>query len=87
MISNQDFIKERITSNSGTTIPYLWTHGATKEHMGDGLIVYSTKASHIGHTYVHLNHFSITGIIASYLWVIKLDTPKISYFEIYSVCS
>jgi len=41
MITNQDFIKERITTNGGELIPYRWTHGATQEHLGDGLIVYS----------------------------------------------
>ena len=35
MITNQDFIKERITTNNGETVPYRWTHGATEEHLGD----------------------------------------------------
>jgi hypothetical protein len=42
MITNQDFIKNNITSNQGEPIPYLWSHGATTEHMGDGIMVYST---------------------------------------------
>jgi len=41
MITNQDFITNNITSNNGEPVPYLWTHGATNEHMGDGLMVYS----------------------------------------------
>jgi hypothetical protein len=41
MISDQNFIRHSITSNGGESIPYLWTHGATEEHMGDGLMVYS----------------------------------------------
>jgi hypothetical protein len=41
MISNQDFIENNITTNNGDIVPYLWTHGATKEHLGDGLMVYS----------------------------------------------
>jgi hypothetical protein len=41
MIINQDFIINNITSNGGEMVPYLWSHGATSEHMGDGLIVYS----------------------------------------------
>jgi hypothetical protein len=41
MITNNKYIEQSITTNNGETIPYLWTHGATKEHMGDGLIVYS----------------------------------------------
>ena len=41
MISNQEFIKKNITTNDGEPVPYLWTHGGTVEHMGDGLMVYS----------------------------------------------
>ena len=41
MINNQEFIKKNITTNDGEPVPYLWTHGATIEHMGDGLMVYS----------------------------------------------
>ena len=41
MISNQKFIEEYITSNGGEPIPYLWSHGATPKHVGDGIMVYS----------------------------------------------
>jgi hypothetical protein len=41
MILNQSYIKDYITTNGGTDIPYRWTHGATENHLGDGLIVYS----------------------------------------------
>lgn len=41
MISDNEFIREQITTNNGTPVPYRWTHGATDEHMGDGIIVYS----------------------------------------------
>jgi hypothetical protein len=41
MITNQNFIEGYITSDNGSPIPYLWTHGATNHHLGDGLIVYS----------------------------------------------
>ncbi len=41
MITNQEFITKNITTNDGSLIPYRWTHGATDEHMGDGLMVYS----------------------------------------------
>lgn len=40
-IINQQFIKDRITTNQGMPVPYRWTHGATELHMGDGLVVYS----------------------------------------------
>ena len=41
MILNQSYITNAITTNQGEELQYLWTHGATKEHMGDGLLVYS----------------------------------------------
>jgi hypothetical protein len=41
MITNQPYIEKVITTNNGELVPYLWTHGATKSHLGDGLIVYS----------------------------------------------
>ena len=41
MITNQDYIRYSITSNGGEQLSYLWTHGATTENMGDGLVVYS----------------------------------------------
>jgi hypothetical protein len=41
MITNQNFIEKYITSDDGVKIPYLWTHGATSYHMGDGMIIYS----------------------------------------------
>jgi hypothetical protein len=41
MIINQEFIEKNITTNDGKPVPYLWTHGATEKHLGDGLIVYS----------------------------------------------
>lgn len=41
MITHQFYIENFITTNEGADIPYRWTHGATKEHLGDGLLVYS----------------------------------------------
>jgi hypothetical protein len=41
MIINKEFIEKNITTNDGNPVPYLWTHGATEKHLGDGLIVYS----------------------------------------------
>lgn len=41
MITNQSYIEKFITTNDGELVPYLWTHGATKSHLGDGLIIYS----------------------------------------------
>jgi len=41
MITNQDYIKNNITNNGDEPVPYRWTHGATDEHMGDGILIYS----------------------------------------------
>ena len=41
MITNQEYIKKNITTNNGKPIPFRYTHGATDEHMGDGIIIYS----------------------------------------------
>lgn len=41
MITNINYIKRNITNNGFEPVPYRWTHGATNEHMGDGLVVYS----------------------------------------------
>jgi hypothetical protein len=41
MITNINYIKRNITNNGFEPVPYRWTHGATNEHMGDGIIVYS----------------------------------------------
>jgi len=41
MITNQGYIEENITTDGGNKLNFLWTHGATIKHMGDGIIVYS----------------------------------------------
>lgn len=41
MITNQNFISQKITNNGNEPVPYRWTHGATDQHLGDGIIVYS----------------------------------------------
>ena len=41
MITNQQYIETNITTDNGVKLPFLWTHGATTKHMGDGIIVYS----------------------------------------------
>jgi hypothetical protein len=41
MITNQEYIEKYITSDGGDKLPFLWSHGATDRHMGDGIIVYS----------------------------------------------
>lgn len=41
MITNQTYIENWITTDGGGKLPFLWTHGATIKHMGDGILVYS----------------------------------------------
>lgn len=41
MITNQSFIKKFITNNLDKPVPFRWSHGATDDHIGDGLVVYS----------------------------------------------
>lgn len=41
IISNQDYIRKFITTDDGKPVPFRWTHGATDEHIGDGIIIYS----------------------------------------------
>jgi hypothetical protein len=50
MIIDSEFVKSYITNNRdfdevgdevSNSVPYRWSHGATDEHLGDGLIIYS----------------------------------------------
>lgn len=54
MILNSNFIKTHITTDKFETVniagdkvieyksvPYRWTHGATEDHLGDGLLIYT----------------------------------------------
>jgi hypothetical protein len=41
MITNQEYIEHNITSDGGEKLSFLWTHGATSKHLGDGIMVYS----------------------------------------------
>lgn len=36
-----DFIKQNITSDNGSEVPYIWSHGANKLHIGDGIVIYA----------------------------------------------
>ena len=36
-----DFIKQNITSDNGPEVPYIWSHGANKLHIGDGIVIYA----------------------------------------------
>ena len=49
MIINKDYIKNYITNNleidefgdqTLLNVPYRWSHGATDDHLGDGLLIY-----------------------------------------------
>ena len=50
MITNKNYIKEFMTNNQEfnevgeevlKNVPYRWSHGATDDHLGDGLIIYA----------------------------------------------
>lgn len=36
-----DFIKKNITTDNGPEVPYLWSHGASSLHVGDGIVLYA----------------------------------------------
>ena len=41
-ILNHDYIKKHITKNNGKEdVKYRWSHGATDEHLGDSMLIYS----------------------------------------------
>ncbi len=40
-ILNIEYIKKYLTNNDTEPVSYRWTHGATDEHLGDGLLIYS----------------------------------------------
>ena len=40
-ILNYEYIEEFITTNLGEDVKYRWSHGATKRHIGDCLIIYT----------------------------------------------
>ena len=41
MLVNKEYIKKFLTNNDTEPVSYRWTHGATDEHLGDGLLIYS----------------------------------------------
>lgn len=42
MIVDSQYIKEFITTDGGERpVPYRWSHGATENHLGDGLVIYA----------------------------------------------
>ncbi len=79
MITNQDFITGNITTNAGESVPYRWTHGATTEHMGDGLIVYSIIQHMRAKTCVCIG--SGGGFIPRLMTQARLDLHKQNIFE------
>ena len=40
-ILNIEYIKKYLTNNDTEPVSFRWTHGATDEHLGDGLLIYS----------------------------------------------
>ena len=41
MLVNKEYIKKFLTNNDTEPVSFRWTHGATDEHLGDGLLIYS----------------------------------------------
>ena len=41
MLVNREYIRKFLTNNDTEPVSYRWTHGATDEHLGDGLLIYS----------------------------------------------
>ena len=41
MLYNLKYIKNYLTNNKDKPVTYRWTHGATDNHLGDGLLIYS----------------------------------------------
>ena len=41
MLVNKEYIRKFLTNNDTEPVSYRWTHGATDEHLGDGLLIYS----------------------------------------------
>ena len=79
MISNQEFIKKNITTNDGEPVPYRWTHGATDEHLGDGILVYSLIQHMRSKNCVCIG--SGGGYIPRIMTQAKLDLHKQGIFE------
>lgn len=79
MITNQDFNRHNITSDEGKLLPYLWTHGATSEHLGDGLIVYSILQHMRAKNCVCIG--SGSGFIPRIMTQARIDLHKQGIFE------
>lgn len=79
MITNQDFNRYNITSDEGKLLPYLWTHGATSEHLGDGLIVYSILQHMRAKNCVCIG--SGSGFIPRIMTQARIDLHKQGIFE------
>lgn len=41
MLLNQDYIENFITTDEGKDVAYRSSHGATRKHLGDGLLIYA----------------------------------------------
>lgn len=41
MLVDLDFIQKNITSDNGSEVPYVWSHGANRLHIGDGIVIYA----------------------------------------------
>jgi len=78
-ILNQEFIENNITTDNGEPVPYLWTHGGTKFHMGDGLLIYSLIQHMRSKTCVCIG--SGGGYIPRIMTQARIDLHKQKIFE------
>lgn len=78
-ILNQEFIENNITTDNGEPVPYLWTHGGTKFHMGDGLLIYSLVQHMRSKTCVCIG--SGGGYIPRIMTQARIDLHKQKIFE------
>jgi hypothetical protein len=88
MIVDKSFVKSYITNNRDfdevgdevqNSVPYRWSHGATDEHLGDGLIIYSLIQFMRAKTCVCLG--SGGGFIPRIMTQARLDLHSQNIFE------
>lgn len=74
-----EYIKYNITTNNGQPLSYRWTHGATEEHLGDGLVVYSLIQMMRAKTCVCIG--SGSGYIPRIMTQARIDLHKQKIFD------
>ena len=79
-ILNYEYIEEFITTNEGEEdVEYRWSHGATKKHLGDGLIIYTLINFYKLKTLVCLG--SGGGFIPRIMTQARMDLSQEGFYE------